>query len=166
MEESLPEVLVPNAALESALTYLFVAGLRAGSPAQAELLTRSWHHFKQLLDASALDEGAKDDYITTLKQYAPTSWWEAHPEARMYFETEFQKVKRVSRQEGRVEGRVEGRQEGRVEGLRQSLFRLVEVRSLGLSPQAREQIARSTSLYDLQRWFERAAVAEGTLELD
>lgn len=78
----------------------------------------------------------------------------------MYFETEIQKIKRVSRQEGYQEGYQEGRQEvleaGRQEERRAVLLSVVDMRGLSLSVADRVRIERSRSLEELQRWLTQA----------
>ena len=94
-----------------------------------------------------------------LRAYAPTDWLAAHPEVRMYFETEIQKIKRVSRQEGRQEGRQEERSA--------VLLSVIDMRGLTVSAADRHRIERSRSLEDLQRWLEQALKSQQkTLALD
>lgn len=66
----------------------------------------------------------------------------------MYFETEIQKIKRVSHQEGLEAGRQEER--------RAVLLSVVDMRGLSLSVADRVRIERSRSLEELQRWLTQA----------
>lgn len=73
----------------------------------------------------------------------------------MYFETEIQKIRRVSRQEGRQEER------------RTVLLSVIDMRDLNVSAADRQRIERSRSLADLQRWLTRALqTQQKTLALD
>ena len=166
-QKMVDQIVAANASLEPievALSDLVSAGLRVGHPAQETLLTRSWHNFRMCHSSPELDERTKEEYISMLTAYAPDSWLRAHPEARMYFETEIQKIKRVSRQEGYQEGYQEGRQEGRQEVLeagrqeerRAVLLSVVDMRGLSLSVADRVRIERSRSLEELQRWLTQA----------
>lgn len=145
------QIVAANASLEPievALSDLVSAGLRVGHPAQETLLTRSWHNFRMCHSSPELDERTKEEYISMLTAYAPDSWLRAHPEARMYFETEIQKIKRVSHQEGLEAGRQEER--------RAVLLSVVDMRGLSLSVADRVRIERSRSLEELQRWLTQA----------
>ena len=68
-------------------------------------------------------------------------------------------------EEGRLEGRQEGRLEGRQEGVTLSLLRILERRSLSLSPEERQRIERCSDLATLERWLDRAVEVNAASEL-
>ena len=62
-------------------------------------------------------------------------------------------------------GLEEGRLEGRQEGVTLSLLRILERRSLSLSPEERQRIERCSDLATLERWLDRAVEVNAASEL-
>ena len=64
-----------------------------------------------------------------------------------------------------VAAEAKGKAEGRAEGMAESILKILEVRSVAVSPAQREEIRRCTELDRLDRWLRRAALASSTDEV-
>jgi len=63
------------------------------------------------------------------------------------------------RAEGRAEGRTEGRAEGRTEEAARLLLTMLRARGIAVPEAVRERILAQKDPERLERWFEKAAVA-------
>ncbi|WP_433931196.1 hypothetical protein AB3662_43730 [Sorangium cellulosum] len=90
-------------------------------------------------------------------------------EIRAWFE-EYEKNLRAearteSRREGLNEGRKEGRTEGRAEEAARAVLTALRVRGIAVPDVARERILAEKDPETLERWHERAVVAESLAEV-
>ena len=96
------------------------------------------------------------------KKYVALGRVEGRNEGRVEGRVEGRNEGRV---EGRNEGRIEGRVEGRVEEALRALFMILRVRGIAVPEAVREQIVAQQDPDLLERWLERAAVANSLAEV-
>jgi hypothetical protein len=65
----------------------------------------------------------------------------------------------------RSEGEAEGRAEGRAEGIAAAILRVLEARSIAVSPAQRQEISGCADLARLDHWLSRAALASSAEEV-